>query len=126
MAFKGVEIDLCVGVDRTELERFEDAGFTVEAVETVAAAAPAPAPVNESVETPVSAAAAAVDTSVEAAAQASSSGDEAATTSVAAAQEAAAASSTQQNLDQWNEAAPMAALGVDASAEFDSAVAGGY
>ena len=122
LAFQGVEIAVCVGTDRTELERFEDAGFTIDAEHAATAAAPAPAAVDESVEASAGAAAAAVDTSIEAAAQVSSSLDEAAMTSVAA----AAVSSTRHDAEEAAEAAAMAALGVDASVEVDSSIAAGY
>eukprot|EP01044_Picomonas_judraskeda_P016043 COSAG03_NODE_2789_length_2453_cov_2.898895_1_plen_117_part_10 len=70
MAFQGVQIILCVGADREELERFEDAGFTAKALEAATAAINMPAAtasMDESVEAPLGMAAAAVESSVEAA-----------------------------------------------------------
>ena len=70
MAIQGVQIILCVGADREELERFEDAGFTAKALEAATAAINMPAAtasMDESVEAPLGMAAAAVESSVEAA-----------------------------------------------------------
>ena len=104
MAFQGVSILLCVGADREELERFEDAGFTVQAWEAATAATPAVlGSVDASVEASLVMPAAAVESSVEATVSSDARG-----------------AVIPQDLEESIEAEAMAALGIDASVEIST------